>query len=163
MIEFVSPAANGVLGRTPTDLVGTPWAEMGADADRDVLRSVVAGLIFDPAVSVPFRYTTRHCDGTWRVMQAIGTNLLEHPDVQAFVVNQRDATAEQSALSRFESFLAVAPDAMLIADAEGRVLTSNGRARSLFGSELSAKPIDKLLPTLRGRWSELIEHGSYSS
>jgi signal transduction histidine kinase len=44
------------------------------------------------------RYRFRHRDGSWRHLESLGRNLLDHPDVAGLIVNTRDVT-EQVLLS----------------------------------------------------------------
>jgi PAS domain S-box-containing protein len=82
----------------------------------------------------------------------------------------RDVTQSKAILSearaseaRFRGLLEGAPDAVVIADAEGRIVLVNGQTETLFGydrSELLGEPIEMLLPH-RYRGNHPANRGGY--
>jgi signal transduction histidine kinase len=48
-------------------------------------------------VPVHLEYRVRHKDGSWRVLEAIGANLLQEPSVGGMVINTRDITERKRA------------------------------------------------------------------
>ena len=56
------------------------------------LREAFARLSKSPGSSVIIEYRSRHRDGSWRWIEAIGTNLLAEPEVNAIVCNYQDIT-----------------------------------------------------------------------
>jgi PAS domain S-box-containing protein len=70
--------------------------------------------------------------------------------VEAEAARQRAENAHQ----QFRALLEAAPDSMVAADARGRIVLANGRARQVFGyaaEELAGAPMAMLLPAWEGK------------
>ncbi|CAN5675913.1 hypothetical protein BH23GEM10_BH23GEM10_01480 [soil metagenome] len=92
VILYQSPAVERMLGHAPAETVGRVRFDLIHPDDGDALRAAYADLSARPggARSIEFRY--RHRDGEWRMLHAIGTNLLDDPAVGGFVINMIDTT-----------------------------------------------------------------------
>ncbi len=107
--RYASPAVERILGYRPGELVGTNAFDLIHEDDVARIRG-----IFDPASNVPgfaasAQYRVRHRDGTWRVMEATGSNLVDVAAVAGIVVNARDVTERmraEEAERRLQSHLA---------------------------------------------------------
>ena len=84
-------------------------------------------------------------------LSAIDTE--EGPLATAFIRDITERTAEEDVRrksdDRFKALLQSAPDAVLIADSEGRIVLVNDQAQALFGygrEELLGQPLEGLLP-----------------
>src|SRR4051812_46134574 len=93
-IRFQSPSIQRVLGYRPEDRVGK-------NAFRDPLvhpddvaqkRGFLEAAIRGPGETVTAGFRLRHADGTWRHIEAVGTNLLGDPRIAGIVANYRDVT-----------------------------------------------------------------------
>ena len=96
-LHYTSPAVERVLGYGRAELVGTYLAELVHPDDVPVLLE-----LFERAIQAPGRPRTaevrmRHKDGGWRVLETVGTSLLDDPAVQGIVVNSRDVTERREA------------------------------------------------------------------
>ncbi len=93
VIAYVSPASEAVLGRHPSDVAGTPVAELVHPDDRMLLASRLALLnrVAD-GHDVTATIRVQHRDGSWRHLEAVGTAQLGNPAVQGVVINARDVT-----------------------------------------------------------------------
>jgi PAS domain S-box-containing protein len=93
-MTYVSPSTARILGYQPDDLLGehAPGAVHPADVHR--VGRIWTDMVARPGSVTTFRYRLRHADGTWRWMEATGTNLLDEPAVEAVVINRRDVTHE---------------------------------------------------------------------
>jgi PAS domain S-box-containing protein len=91
-IRYESPSIERVLGYKPRELVGHNVFEFVHPGDLpDVMktfteRSQIAG----PAPPIEVRF--QHKDGSWRILEVIGSNLLDDPVMAGIVVNSRDIT-----------------------------------------------------------------------
>ena len=99
-----SPSAGVILGLEADDYIGRSIFELIHPDDQARMFDVFTERLREPGFggTVEFRLATS--DGSWRVIEAIGNNLLDDPAVGAFVVNARDVTER----SRLEEALAQA-------------------------------------------------------
>lgn len=96
LITYASPAITRVLGYTPAEFTGRSATDFLHPDDFDegmVLFQQLLQQQLKTSVSAQFRF--RHKDGSWRWLEAIGTNLLAEPSVQAVVVNFHDITTRK--------------------------------------------------------------------
>ncbi|WP_138757885.1 putative bifunctional diguanylate cyclase/phosphodiesterase [Modestobacter altitudinis] len=90
-VSWVSPAITGLLGVEPQRIAGRPVAEA---VHPDDAAGLVAALAAPHDEEVRTRSArVRHCDGTWRLLQAQVRDLRSDPDVGALVLYCRDVTA----------------------------------------------------------------------
>jgi len=88
--EFVSAAAEEVLGYAPHELVGESPFEFIHENDREEARSEFFAMVSDPTYrpSVEFRF--ERPDGSFVWIEARGRNLLDDPVIDGLVVYTRD-------------------------------------------------------------------------
>ena len=96
-LRFTSPAVERVLGYGRTELAGTYLGELVHPDD-------VPGMLemFERAITTPGRprlaeLRVRHRDGSWRILETVGTSLIDDPAVRGIVVNSRDVTERREA------------------------------------------------------------------
>jgi diguanylate cyclase (GGDEF)-like protein/PAS domain S-box-containing protein len=92
---FVSPAARGVLGYEPEDVLACDGVDFVHPDDVTAVRAAVAAVVAQGG-SRTFRCRVRAADGSWRWMEETVTNLLATP-IGGVVANLRDVTAEVQA------------------------------------------------------------------
>jgi two-component system, cell cycle sensor histidine kinase and response regulator CckA len=88
-VLYVSPSVRRILGYAPDDVVGS--ASLGFVHPEDA--HVVAEL-FEDATARELRVF--HADGSLRIMDAVGRNMLDDPAVRGLVVTARDVTARRA-------------------------------------------------------------------
>lgn len=139
-ILYMSPSSRRVLGYSPEELVGRPAFEFVHPEDLARVVKRYEDRIALRAESAPFEFRFRHKDGSWRVLESKGRNLLEDPAVQGLVVTSRDVTerkqAEEALRESEEKFRAIsssAQDAIVMIDPEGNVCFWNPAAERIFG------------------------------
>ncbi|HEX6368309.1 MAG TPA: PAS domain S-box protein [Longimicrobium sp.] len=96
-LRYTSPAVERVLGYGRGELVGTYLGELAHPDDVPAMLE-----LFDRAIQAPGRPRTaelrmRHRDGSWRVLETVGTSLIDDPAVAGIVVNSRDVTERREA------------------------------------------------------------------
>ena len=96
IILYESPAVRRVLGYEPEDLIGRNSFEMIHPDDFARVAADFAPLATTPGITLTADVRVRHRDGSWRMMECIATNMLEHPAIQAIAVNYRDITERQA-------------------------------------------------------------------
>jgi PAS domain S-box-containing protein/putative nucleotidyltransferase with HDIG domain len=93
-IKFESPSLRRMTGHAPEDWVGkAPQAFLIHPDDLTTLLTRIEEIKSQPGCTIrDFRVRYQHADGSWRTIEATGTNLLHDPKVNGIVVNFRDIT-----------------------------------------------------------------------
>lgn len=86
-IRYVSPAVTRLLGYLPETLLGENAGEFAHPDDRPGLCAWIEYLTSQPGERIEVWYRFRHRDGSYQRLEVRITNLLEDPDVHAFVLN----------------------------------------------------------------------------
>jgi PAS domain S-box-containing protein len=91
-IRYVSPAVERILGYRPEELIGQPGTAVLHPEDQRTMRTDLERWLKSPDGSTTGQYRYRHKDGSWRTLESVASDCLEHPAVRAIVVNSRDVT-----------------------------------------------------------------------
>jgi PAS domain S-box-containing protein len=92
-IKYLSPSSVRMFGFTEEDARGTSIFDFVYPEDRPQVFARWLAWSSDPhAPPLHIEYRLRHRDGSYRWLDGITTNMLENPDVRAFLVNFRDVT-----------------------------------------------------------------------
>jgi PAS domain S-box-containing protein len=92
-----SPSTIRNLGYAPGEFVGHNIFELMHPEDLEWTRTTYAKLLQEPGNRQRGIFRLRRSDGTWRWMEAIATNMLHEPGVNAIVINYRDITEQKQA------------------------------------------------------------------
>jgi PAS domain S-box-containing protein len=103
VITYANRAAHDVLGVPPAQVTGKRVLELADAADAATPRAELARLLAAPGTAVRFEFRIRHAQGSWRVLQAAGTNRLHDAAVGAVVLTCRDITERRSTERRMAS------------------------------------------------------------
>jgi PAS domain S-box-containing protein len=106
-VLYQSPSIQQILGRSPRERVGANVfrSPIVHPDDMPAKRAFFLDALRRPGVPVGGTFRLRHADGTYRQIEALGTNLLGDPEVGAITANYRDVTARahmESALRQSE-------------------------------------------------------------
>ena len=148
---YTSPSIERVLGHKPEDMVGGSAFDLVHPDDAPRVREEFARLTRTPGTGQPFEFRLRHADGSWRVFESIGANLLDDPSVGGLVFNARDVTdrkraeeALKESEERYRRLVELSPN-MIVVHGGGEVLFANTAGAELFGAasaeELIGKPV----------------------
>ncbi len=93
-IAYASPAVERVLGYRPDEVEGKGALDPELVHPGDLARvgGLFADLLASPGATAMGEVRARHKDGTWRHLEAVGTNLLGDPALGGVVMNYRDIT-----------------------------------------------------------------------
>ncbi len=94
-IRYESPAVLRILGYEPHELEGHSAFEFMPEDDAARAISLIQRLSSTPGATGTLEFRFRHKDGSWRILEAIGKNMLDHPMLAGFLVNSRDVTERQ--------------------------------------------------------------------
>ena len=102
VIEYISPAVERVLGFTPGERIGARLLDHVHAEDRAVVENVLARLGAAQDVTPFLTYRERHKDGSWRLLEAVGSRqsaMSAPPDDgrRRLVLNARDVTDRREA------------------------------------------------------------------
>lgn len=141
-VRYSSPASERVFGYPEGWGMGAAALETVHPDDQAAVAEVLGRAFSEPGVHGPIELRVRHADGTWRVIEAIGNNLLADPGVQGVVVTARDVTerraAEQAVREGEERLRALVQnlsDVITVVAADGSLAYSSPAAERLFGFE----------------------------
>jgi diguanylate cyclase (GGDEF)-like protein/PAS domain S-box-containing protein len=168
-LTFASPSVARVLGYEPEDLIGTEGRRLIHPDDVQPLEEAAFDQ-FARGTTEPIQYRTQHRDGTWRVLEAIITDLTEEPSVQGVVTNARDITARRSAEQRAGELVEVLEatnELVITSDPAGSIVYANRSARALLGAHehqhVSALSSERSRERLRTEIMPLVrQRGSWS-
>jgi PAS domain S-box-containing protein len=97
-VRYVSPSAERALGYTQRDVIGTNGFGFVHPDDLPGLMATFAEALQKPGVALyQSEYRIRHKDGSWRIFESVGKNLLDNPAVEGIVINARDITTRKQA------------------------------------------------------------------
>ncbi len=103
IVTFVSPSYKRLIHREPEELIGQSIFNIVAHDDQGWTHTMFAELLEMPGSSKRAEVHILHKDGSVRIFEAIGQNLLANPAVRGIVVNGHDVTEQrrtQQALAR---------------------------------------------------------------
>ncbi len=95
-VLYTTPSCRRVLGYEPEELIGRPGYELVHPDDREEANRAFQAAFTDRDSVTQIVHRIRHKDGSYRTVEIIGTNLLDHPAVRGLVSNLRDITERQS-------------------------------------------------------------------
>ncbi|MBI3177245.1 MAG: PAS domain S-box protein [Chloroflexi bacterium] len=137
---YNSPSLPRITGRAPEETLGQNFAAVLHPDDLPAAADLFARLLQSPGVTLQTQVRVRHKDGTWRWVEAIGTNLLDDPSVGAIAANYHDITERKQAEDalreseeRYRTLVEYASDGIFLSDAQGRYLDVNPRACDMLG------------------------------
>ncbi len=147
IISYESPSLKRVLGHAPDELIGRNAFELVHPDDVQKVRDALSEVIRNPDVPLSIQFRFRHQDGSWRVIEATGSNQLQNAMVAGIVVNSRDITKRiqtegllreaikraEDEKAKTEAVIAAVGDGISIQDTNYRVLYQNQLAKDMLG------------------------------
>ena len=120
-VHYVSPAVQRVTGYKPEEKVGTNAFGSVHPEDREQALNTFAELLKKPGLHPPLEFRVPHKDGSWRYLEHVVNNLLDHPPVRGVVINswdvtERKALVEQLSYQAFHDLLTGLPNRALFMD-----------------------------------------------
>jgi two-component system NtrC family sensor kinase len=91
-IRYQSPAVLRILGYEPHELEGRNAFEFIPEEDIQRAVALFEQLRAAPGATATREFRFRHKDGSWRILEAVGRNMLDHPMLAGFLVNSRDVS-----------------------------------------------------------------------
>jgi two-component system NtrC family sensor kinase len=153
--RYESPSMERLLGRSPEDRVGKNSFEFVHPDDMVEAGEAFAGLIRDPGSTIHAEVRGLHKDGSWRILDVVGRNLVGDPKVRGIVANFRDITerklAEEALRDSEEKFRRLVEDMNdgYCVIQGSKVVFANARVARMFGygtQEVLGKTVEEALP-----------------
>ncbi len=151
---YFGPSVTRILGYQPAELIGRHALDLVHPDDRALAIEKLTDLTSHPGASAIGASRCRHKDGSWRWLEAIGTNFLAEPSVQAIIVNSRDVTdrmqAEQELRDREERLRKIfeeGPLGMVTVGSDQRFIEVNNLFCRITGyarTELIGRPFTEI-------------------
>jgi diguanylate cyclase (GGDEF)-like protein/PAS domain S-box-containing protein len=138
-LKYISPSAERFFGLDAKDVVGhRSLLEYVHPEDRHA--HTLKSLRMQEGTGPPRLVRVRNHRGEWRWLEAVTTNLLDDRNVQGFVTNSRDVTAQKEAEEamrgsekRFRAMAQHVSDIVAVLDAEGTLVYSSPSATRTMG------------------------------
>ena len=96
-ITYASPSVERFLGYGPDELIGKRTLDLIVSDDKPRAIADFGRALLIKEVLIPNVFRIRHKNGTERILEGIGKNLLDNPIVAGFVMNVRDITERKQA------------------------------------------------------------------
>ena len=146
--RYVTPSIKRLLDLDPDDLIGRSVTEFIHPDDLErALVELRAGRA-TPGTGLPIEVRVRHRDGSWRIFEGIGRNLLDDPVVRGVVINSRDVTERRRREEQVLRLAAIpheSPNPIVECDLAGNPSYVNPAAQALM-EELRLESVLRLLP-----------------
>ncbi len=141
-VSYLSSAAESLVGLPASETMGMTATELVHPDDLELVAARVAGVLAEPGATGRVNCRVRHRDGSYRWVEAVGQNLLDHPAVAGLVINARDITDRvrsdavlRATQDRFEALVEHASDLITVNDLEGIVTYVSPSSASVLGYE----------------------------
>ncbi|HKI90906.1 MAG TPA: PAS domain S-box protein, partial [Gaiellaceae bacterium] len=95
-VRYASPSVERVLGFRPEELVGRRAFDLVHPEDAPALAEIFRLAGGSPGATRTTTYRALHRDGTWRLTEAVGLNMLADPSVRGMVISTRDITSRHA-------------------------------------------------------------------
>ncbi|HEY8516150.1 MAG TPA: PAS domain S-box protein [Candidatus Binatia bacterium] len=109
-LRYVSPSHKEVLGYAPEELVGVDMRTLIHPDDVAKAEAALDEIARTSHPVPPIELRLRHANGSWRILESVGSNLLHDPLIAGVVSHSRDVTERRRAEQRAQTLLAVAGD-----------------------------------------------------
>jgi PAS domain S-box-containing protein len=110
IVTYESPSVSRLLGYEPGYLIGKSPLDFIPTEDQLIIRNGFEEVMRDQIDGIPSEFRFRRADGSFVYLEALGSNLLDHPDVRGIVITSRDMTDRKRsewALLRYAERLAI--------------------------------------------------------
>ncbi|MDY6836040.1 MAG: PAS domain S-box protein [Chloroflexota bacterium] len=91
-IRYLSPTSERVTGFSEEEWADTGITEKIHPEDLPIIQEQLKALINSPNSTLHSEVRYHHKDGSWRIAEGIGNNMLHNPEINAIIINIRDVT-----------------------------------------------------------------------
>lgn len=142
-IMYNSPSVTRILGYAEDDLLGDSLGDYLHINDRPALEKMLAQLITEPNKTFNDDYRVYSSQGYWLWFEAVATNLLDVPGINAIIINAHDVTERRR---------------LLLAEREQRTIAES--LLEISNALNSTLDFDEVLACILENLGEIIQHQS---
>lgn len=131
-IIYESPSIKQVLGYDPEELIGKDMSVLLWPDELIEIKKAFSEVIKKPDTLLSLEIGVRHKDGSRRIIEAVGRNLLHNTAVNGIIANYHDITerekmeeAIKESKKMLENIIASSPDAITVSDLKGNIINCN--------------------------------------
>ncbi len=140
VIKYINRAASEVLGYEPDELIGRSGLDFVHPEELDWAVREMETASHDAGYSPLNEVRVKHKDGSFRYLEGVGRNFLDHPAVRGIVLSFRDISDRKRAEEELreseelhKGLVSISPDAVTISDLEGNVTYVSPQTLKLHG------------------------------
>jgi PAS domain S-box-containing protein len=97
IIKYVSSSNSAVFGYSEDEYVGTDAFQYFHPEELENMKELILDIVNNPGNTIKTEFRFRHKDGTYRWIEAVGTNHLDDPSLESIVSTARDITDHKQA------------------------------------------------------------------
>ncbi|MCX5829674.1 MAG: PAS domain S-box protein [Deltaproteobacteria bacterium] len=150
-ITYASPSVKRFVGYRPDELIGTNGFDLILPEDNPRAIEDFARALLTKEVVIPNAFRIRHKDGTERILEGVGKNLLDNPNVAGFVMNIRDITehkrveeALRQSEAKYRAIFENATEGIFQISLDGAFISVNPAFARIYGYETPEELIFKV-------------------
>lgn len=166
-LRYTSPSAQSILGYPEGFAEGGSAFDFVHPDEVEQVVDLYQETVSKPGLGEPVQFRMRHHDGSYRLMEAVGNNLLDDPDVRGVVMTARDMTQQfeaEEALrrseARFRAMVQNLSDIVSIVDADGTLRWASPAVERVLGYSATEgppyNPMDSIHPADRPRVEQAV-------
>lgn len=136
IIRYESPSLERMLGYKPEELLEQSAFALAHPDDVQKTVDAITEILKESRSTRSVEFRALHKNGSWRILEAVGMNLIDDPVIAGIVVNSRDITDRreaEDALQLAQFTIDSAPDSIIYLGADGSILFVNDAACRTVG------------------------------
>lgn len=158
-ITYVSPSLERLSGYKREELIGKSGFDFIVPADLPRAIYDFGKAILTKEVIIPNSFRVRHKNGSERILEGVGKNLLDNPIIAGFVMNVRDVTERiraEEQLIRLSNAVKMSTDSIVISDLKAKIIDVNEATLRMYKTNdkrdlIGKNSIDIIAPEDRKR------------
>ncbi len=131
-VVYVSPSIKQTLGYEPEELIDKLLSDFTHPEDMQKVIGIFTKGIDIPGYTAPMELRAKHKDGSWRIIEGVSTNLLDHPSVAGIAINFRDITEYKYIEEKYKHLVEDINEGYAMIQ-DGNIVFANRKYDEIFG------------------------------